>query len=131
MKAAGVFLMAFPLLFLSCHHNKVAKCDNPEEAAIHYVQFMAAEEYDKFLAGMVSCDSASVSYKKNMIILFKQMVAAKKSEMGGLKSVKCVRSEKDDSNKFAKVFLSVTYHNDSTETMVMPLVRQDDKWRMR
>lgn len=125
------FLILLLIGAMSCQRSKVAQREQPGAAAIHYVQCMADEKYDEFLSGMASCDSASDPYKKNMIILFKQMVAAKKEEQGGLKSVNCVRTELTKNGKCANTFLKITYTNDSTEIMILPLIWQNEKWRMR
>jgi hypothetical protein len=131
MRKIGLFILALLFVTASCHRSKVAEREQPDAAAIHYVQCMADEKYDEFISGMISCDSASTAYKKNMTILFKQMVAAKKEEQGGLKSVSCVRTELTENGKYANTFLKVTYSNDSSEIMLLPLIWQDEKWRMR
>jgi len=133
-KVMKLFFSCFLILLIgamSCQRSRVSQREKPDAAAIHYVQCMADEKYDEFLSGMVSCDSASDAYKKNMKVLFKQMVATKKEEQGRLKSVSCVRTELTKNGKCANTFLKITYTNDSTEIMIFPLIWQNEKWRMR
>lgn len=126
-----VFLSAlFVLLLSSCGSRDASLPSDPGEAAIHYVRCLADGRYDEYIRGMVSCDSATEAYKKQMLVLYKQMVVAKKKEFGTLKSLRHLRSDISGDSS-ALVYLQLVYANDSTEDVMLPLVCLDGQWRMR
>ena len=128
-----IFLFSIILvgsLLCSCHH-KVDESDKPGDVAIHYVQTLADGKYDEWVAGMSSCDSASDAYRKQMLVLCKQLVADKKQKNEKLKSVVCTHVDMDPNGKYANTYLRLTYTNDSVETILFPLIWKDQKWRIR
>ena len=126
------FLSALSVLLVSsCGGRGSSSSSDPGEAAIRYVRCLADGRYGEFVRGMVSCDSASDAYKKHTIILYKQMVVAKKKEYGPLKSMRHIRSDISDGGLAATVFLQLVYANDSTEDMMLPMLCVDGQWRLR
>lgn len=111
--------------------DKAANVDTPDEAAVHYVQCIASGRYDEYIKGMVSCDSATEQYRQLQKILLKQMVAEKKKELDTLRSVVCVRTETFSDKNVVNAFVKLTYTNDSIETMMIPLIWNDHRWRIR
>lgn len=125
----------FPLLLLfcivSCGNGETSSKVDPGGAAVHYIRSLADGRYDEYIHAMVSCDSASDAYKKQMLVLHKQMVTTQKTECGSLETVQCVRSELGREGKTANVFLQLTYSNGMKEDIMLPLVWNNEKWRIR
>lgn len=116
----------------ACKDGK--KADDPAkpgDKAVFLVQCLADEKYDECIKAMVSCDSASDNYKDKQKIMLKQMVRDKKKDGASLKAVECLHSDVDQHGHFATNYLQLTYSNDSTETVIFPLIWQDNQWRMR
>lgn len=126
-----VFLSALSVLLMpSCGSRDASLPSDPGGAAIHYVRCLADGRYDEYIRGMASCDSATEAYKKQMLVLYKQMVVAKKKEFGSLKSLRHLRSD-ISGDSLALVYLQLVYANDSTEDVMLPLMCIDGQWRMR
>ena len=120
------------LAFDSCSKkDKVADSDNPGDAAVHYVQCMAAGQFEEYIKGMVSCDNATERYRRFQKTLFKQLVAEKLKDLDTLKSVVCVRTQTFSNKDIVNVFVKITYTNDRVETMMVPLVWNANRWRIR
>ena len=118
-------------LLVSCGKGKVSKADKPEQAAISYVNNLAAEHYDDCLSMMASLDNASDSYKATMKAMLKQMVREKKAGGFELKQAECLHVDLNGAATTAKVYLRLSYTNDSTETMLLPLIKDGRAWRLR
>lgn len=118
-------------LLISCGKGKAPKTDKPEQAAISYVNSLAAERYDDCLSMMASLDSASDTYKATMKAMLKQMVREKKADGFELKQAECLHVDLDSAATTAKVYLRLSYANDSTETMLLPLIKDGRAWRLR
>lgn len=132
MKRLVLCLSILLLVAASCGKNdRAADREKPGEAAVHYVRNLSDGHYDEVVASMISCDSATEQYRQYIKVLYKQMVAKKKDDNGGLKSVVCVRTEDGPSAGAVNVFLKLTYDNDSIEDIILPLVWNNKKWRLR
>lgn len=121
------------LLLLSCgkSNKAVSDRDKPEDAAVYYMQCIVDENYDEYINAMISCDSASADYKDKMRILVKQMVRTKKAEMDSCKKIECLKADVKYDGNYANTFMRMTYANDSTEIVILPLVWDNDRWRLR
>lgn len=122
-------LLLFLPLFLSCGGNKDLK--EPGRAAIYYINCLYDGHFEDYVAGMQSCDSASVDYRKNQITLLKQMTHEKCEELGKLKKATYLRSELNQNGQSAQVFLNLQFEKDTIETVLLPLILKDGKWRMQ
>jgi hypothetical protein len=120
------------LTLTSCaRKDKAVNVDEPGDAAVHYVQSVATGNYDEYIKGMVSCDSATDEYRQFQKTLLKQMVSEKKKDFDTLKSVVCVRTQTFSDKNVVNAFVKLTYSNDSVETMMIPLIWNDHRWRIR
>ncbi len=109
----------------SCH--KVPK--EPDKVAIYFVQNLQDENYEECIKLNVSCDSTSDEYRQNIKNLYKIMVRNKKEKNGNLKDIEHVST--NIKNNMASVLLKLTYSNDSSETILIPLFQKDSRWRLR
>lgn len=125
------------LLIVSCVAQFLTGCsekrDDPTKLAIYYVKCVAKGDFDKYIYGMQSCDNATDDYKQNIRTLLSQMIADKKSEgFSELKNIVCERIEGNkDVDDEIMVYLKLTYQNDSTENILIPMLWNDGKWRLR
>lgn len=131
MKNILWILLFLPILLNGCKHSTVSSKDKPDQAAIHYIQCIADEKFDECINGMASCDSASDSYKAKMKILYKQFIRHKKKESGFLKKVECIHTDFAQNGNYADTYIRLTYKNDSVETIILPLIWKNKRWRMR
>ena len=104
---------------------------DPSKAAVKYMQYLVDGKYDEYISEMVSCDSASAAYKQNMKVMLKQMVVSKFQGEGAVKEIHYVRQQGGNDEQAVMVFLQLTYANGSTESMMLPLLWADGRWRLR
>jgi len=128
---ANILIVLFVLLSCAKTNKAVSVKERPGDAAIYYMRCIMQENYDEYIRAMISCDSASVDYKDKMRILVKQMVRTKKLEMDSCKQIECLKADVKYNGDYANTFLRLTYANDSTETIILPLIWKDDRWRLR
>ena len=122
MRLFSLFLCLACLLVASCgRHKPVSKHENPDKAAIHYMQLLVNEDYGAYVSGMLSCDSASEQYKRNMAVLLKQMTAELKQSGAKVKSVSCDSCE---------AYVAVSFADGKSETVVVPLIWSGKRWRL-
>ncbi len=128
-----VYIAIVFLCLASCvkSNKEISAKDKPERAAIYYTKCIVEENYDEYVKAMVSCDSASDEYKNKMMWMAKQMVRAKKAEMDSCKNIECIKTEIKYDGNYANTFIRLTYSNDSSETILLPLIWYEDKWRLR
>lgn len=132
MKRLVLCFSVVALLLASCgSKDRAADREKPEEAAVHYVQSLADGHYDEIVSAMISCDSTTEQYNRQIKTLYKQMAARKRADNGELKTVVCVRTEKGPLDGSVNAYLKLTYSNDSIEDIILPLFWNSGRWRLR
>ena len=63
--------------------------------------------------------------------MLKQMVVSKFQGEGAVKEIHYVRQQGGNDEQAVMVFLQLTYANGSTESMMLPLLWADGRWRLR
>jgi len=129
----ALFCLFLLLCLFSCgKSNKVLTSrDNPGDAAVYYARCIVEEKYDEYIQAMQSCDSASEDYKNKMKILVKQMVRQRRSQQDSCVEIECLHADIKYDGSYANTFLRLRYAGDSTETVMLPLVWSDGRWRLR
>lgn len=131
-RLAWCILMA--AVALSCSDKKAAEprpAGTPQEAAMQYYGELLQRRYDRFVAGMQSCDGKPADYREQMVTLMKQHYEGQRKENGGIKSVSVQRVEPSRDGKSARVFLNVVYYKAESEEIVVQMVLADGVWRMQ
>lgn len=133
MKTLGLF--ALSLLVMAGCGKKEAKTTyealTPDSAAVVYYKLRVDGKYAQYVAAMQSCDSTTADYKKQMETLLRHHAAVINKTKQGVKSVKALRTEMHDAEKMANVFLNITYNDGSDEEIILPLVLDDNTWRLQ
>ena len=126
--AALCLLCAVGISMCSCSDQELQP---PSKAAVKDMPYLVDGKYDEYISEMVSCDSASAAYKQNMKVMLKQMVVSKFQGEGAVKEIHYVRQQGGNDEQAVMVFLQLTYANGSTESMMLPLLWADGRWRLR
>lgn len=100
----------------------------PEMAAVYYLNCMKDGNYDACVEEMISCDSASVEYKEKMKILIKQMV---RSDDDVIQKIECTKTSVKYEGKYACAYVRLTTKSGRSETIMLPLLWNNEKWRLR
>ena len=131
MKSVVWLISLVLVVAASCgRHKQVSQHEKPDKAAVHYMKLLVNEDYEAYIKGMLSCDSASEQYKRNTLVLLKQMSAELKQSGVGIQSVSCDSSDVDDDGNHARAYVGVSFSDGNSETVVMPLIWAGKRWRM-
>ena len=131
MKSLLYIFVLICLVSCSKSNKAVSSKDKPEEAAVYYAKCIMEEKYDEYIQSMSSCDSASEEYKSKMKVLVKQMVRTNKAEKDSCVSIECTRAEIKYDGNYANTFLTLRFSDNSAETILLPLIWDKDRWRLR
>lgn len=126
--------LILPCFLVACSQNQpggAAKALPSGEEVVGYYNLYAQGDYAAYVAQMASCDGKPEDYRHQMELLLKQHAAQVKREKGGIKAVSFGRMEAHLDSTAVNAFLNVTYQDETTEEVMLPLVLVDNKWRVR
>lgn len=112
--------------------EKDTRRESPDSAAVYYYRLAADGNFAEYVAAMHSCDNTTPEYRQRMETYLRDYHSSLKEEKGGGAAAVCVTgSQLSKDGKFARVFLSVSYKDGSTEEVLFPMVFADGKWRIQ
>ena len=115
----------------------VAACSGPtpEElaslAAKGYYDHLIHGEYDEFLEGKSGVESLSDNYREQLLTTYRQFMAQQDLAHHGIREVRISRATTDSLQHYTNVFLVLCYGDSVNEEIVVPMVAQAGRWRMR
>lgn len=125
-----VFIM-LPVLFSCKEDNTDYESLAASEAAKEYYSTLKEGKCDKFIDGFVRIKSYPEECRSEFRKNAEDFMNVQKDRHGGIISVEVSSTERDSINKTINVFLSLSY-GDSTKTRVLvPMVKDNDKWLMK
>lgn len=123
------------VLGVLCVLVALAGCSQPtpEElaslAAKGYYDHLIQGEYEQFLEGTnVPEDPA---YRSQLLDNYRQFMASQKSLHRGIREVRIVRAKTDSIQKYTNVFLTLCFGDSTNEEIVVPMVENNGRWRMK
>lgn len=125
------------LLWLVVALLVIAACSGPtpEElaslAAKGYYDHLIHGEYDEFLEGKSGVESLSDNYREQLLTTYRQFMAQQDQSHHGIREVRISRATTDTLQHFTNVFLVLCYGDSVNEEIVVPMVAQAGRWRMR
>lgn len=117
------------LLCMACHNEAdTYTSQSARAAAERYYAALMAGDYETFVDAMER-DSMPADYRQENI----DMVAQYADLMGYKGGMLAVNSTRDSlyADSLAYVFLDITFGDSTHEEILVPLVLQDKKWRMK
>lgn len=87
--------------------------------------------YDEFLSARAFSASLPDGYREQLLTACRQYVHQLQSEHGGWQKVEATRAQMDSTLNLMQVFLTQQYADGSTEEIVVPMVLEEGKWRMK
>ena len=106
----------------------------PEElaslAAKGYYDHLIHGEYEQFLEGVDMPDDQE-SYRSQLLDNYRQFMAAQQSSHNGIREVRIVRAKTDSLQHYTNVFLTLCFGDSTNEEIVVPMVENGGRWRMR
>ena len=88
-------------------------------------------KYEAFLSGENRVEKLPDSYRKQLLINFRQFVEQQKEGHKGVDSVSLTSSVFSAKDSTASAFLLFHYGDKTTEQFVVPMVKVHGKWLMR
>ena len=123
------FVFSFMLLLAAC------SSPSPEElaslAAKGYYDHLLAGEYALFLEGKNGADSLPDDYREQLLTAYKQFMATQQKNHHGIRDVRISNAKTDTLQKYTNVFLVLCFGDSTNEEIVVPMVEQRGKWRMK
>jgi len=96
-----------------------------------YYDLLVQEKYDEYVDGLYKPDSIPESYRKQLVDNAKMFIGQQKEEHGGISEVRIIDCKADTSRHIANAFLTLTFGDNSTEEVVVPMVEVNGRWLMR
>ena len=128
MRSLPVILLFFAML-------SGCSSPTPEElaswAAKGYYDHLLRGEYDLFLEGKDGSDSLSEAYREELKIVYKQFMDLQDKSHHGIREVRISNARTDTLQKYTNVFLVLCFGDSTNEEMVVPMVENDGRWRMK
>lgn len=115
----------------------VAACSGPtpEElasmAAKGYYEHLIHGEYEQFLEGKNGAENLPDGYRNQLLTTYKQFMAQQNQAHHGIREVRISRAATDTLQHLTSVFLVLCYGDSVNEEIVVPMVEQAGRWRMR
>ena len=132
MKISRLFV-AISIVLCVCLGVLSCKKEAPEDAAAQMAltcyQHLIAEEYDTYLQAMVNYEHVPASYREELKALLAQYVRKEITERGGFSSV-TVNSDTIIGTR-ANVFLQLKFKDGSTEEISVPMIYDNNVWKLQ
>lgn len=121
------------LLVLSACNGR--KYDNEEQAvcaaAEEYYDYLINGKVDRYMAALHDVDSLPQEYRDQLRDMFLQYIGNEQQEHDGLKSAKATRCEFSADSLAANAFLDITFGDNTSEQIALPLVRVGKEWKLK
>ena len=127
-----VYIIA-ALFIVSCgsSDDKDPECEAASEAAKEYYTLLVEGRCDEFVQGFERINTFPEDYHKAFGKNAEDFVDVQKERYGGITAVDVSTAERDSVNKTINVFLTLNYGDSTTTRVVVPMVKNNDKWLMK
>lgn len=121
------------ILMMSCGNEKKVDpdCSAASEAAEQYYRYLVDGNNADFVSSFVGKDSLPPDYRAALDSNANDFMDVMKERHGGITDVKVCSASKDSINKTINVFLTVCYGDSTSEKVVVPMIKDNDKWLMK
>ena len=101
------------------------------QTAVEYYKLLLEGKYDDFVAGMVDSDSLPADYRSQLSDNAAMFVKQQANEHRGIKEISLSQCHADTATKTAEAFLDIVYMDSVNEVVCVPLIMQNNIWRMK
>lgn len=119
-------------LMASCASTQEQQPDEPsvEEVERIYGLYLNGR-YEEYVDEMLSCDSMPTAYRQQMVYLHKQHACRQSENNRKAIRVTVERIETTTTRRQANVFLRVEYSDQSQDVVLLSMVRDGERWRLK
>lgn len=125
------YFICFALLLSSCSGKIISNSDDPSEAAAIYFNYFVKGKFDSYIQATASYDSIPASYKDRIKALLKQQRKDLKKTKNNIVSFEIEKVECNKDNTKATVFILLRLKSQKEQSIVISLIKQDEKWRLK
>ena len=115
----------------------LSSCSSPTQeqlaamAAEGFYRHLMAGEYEQFLEGRVGADSLPDDYREQLLAGYKQFMAQQQRAHKGIRDVRFSSVTTDSLTGVVNVMLVLCFGDSINEEIVVPMVGNDGRWRMK
>lgn len=126
-------ISAAALLMISCGNTEEADpdCAAASEAAEDYYNFLVEGRNADFVSSFVGKDSLPPDYRAALDSNAVDFMDVMKERHGGIAGIRACSASKDSVNNTVNVFLTVCFGDSTSEKIVVPMTKNNDKWLMK
>ena len=133
-RSRGIVALMAVCLSLFCFFG--CSQPTPEElaslAAKGYYDHLIHGEYEQFLEGVDQPHYRSKEdYRAQLLDTYKQFMAQQQTAHRGILEVRVSNANTDTIQRYTNVFLVLCYGDSTNEEIVVPMVEQQGRWRMK
>lgn len=125
--------LAVLLVMSACNGRK--RYDTEDQAvcaaAEEYYGYLINGEADRYVAAIHDADSLPQEYRDQLRDMFLQYIGDEQEAHQGLKSAKATRCEFSVDSLTASAFVELTFGDNTTEQVALPLVRVGKDWKLK
>lgn len=107
------------------------ECAAASEAAKLYYTYLIEGKNTEFVSSFIGKDSLPSDYRAALDSNACDFIEVQNERHGGIKGVEVVSAAKDSIQKTIDVFLNICYGDSTQEKIVVPMVKDSDKWKMK
>ena len=120
-------------LLLSCGEEvKVdPECEAASQAAKEYYSYLTEGKSEEFVNGFSRVNLFPVQYRNEFSRNTEDFLQIQHDRHGGIAHVDVSSAERDSVNNTINVFLSICYGDSTQSRIVVPMIKNNDKWQMK
>lgn len=132
MKRIAFTTLLLALLAVGCKkQHELSHREAARLAAQQYYTYLINGQYESFANGMYVVDSMPADYRAQLADASAQYALSETSKRGGLVGVTVVSDSLNADSVSGYVCLELTFGDQTTETIALPLVLTAEGWKMR
>ena len=122
----SLFIIIVAAMMMSCSGDDHSRVRDAAEKCYKYLQ---KGKYEKFVDEIAYADSMSEDYRIQMVDLIKEYAASEENRHGKLIKVEATGDTIMDA--LAHVYLQISYADNTSEEVGVPMVKVDGDWKMQ
>ena len=119
------------IIVASCGKKDVYSEEVVGNAAKQYYSYLLEGNYEAFVDGCYQKDTIRKEYRDQLVDNAKMFVGQQKMEHKGIKIYDVTSVKVDTVSHTANVFMKLSFGDNTTAQVVLPMVEKDELWYMR
>ncbi|WP_434502900.1 hypothetical protein [Prevotella sp.] len=130
MKKIFYILLLITILF-SCGSQKKDPSEIVGKTAKIYYDYLLNSDYNAFVDGMNQPESIPNNYREQLVANAKMFIGQQNEDHKGIKKIAVSAAKADTIHNTGDAYLLLTYGDNTTEQVVVPMVKRKGVWYMR